>query len=319
MAYVLRRTAYSIPVLVLASVLVFAFVRATTDPLARLAASRDASLLPRERARLGLDEPLPVQYAKWAKDFVRFEWGESFASRRAVSTEIRTSLWNTVQLIAWGVVFSAVVAILIGVVSAVRRYSALDHAFTGLSFLGLSMPAFWFALMAIELLVFQPKQVFGLDEPIFFSVGMRSATGAGVGDYARHLVLPVLTLSVQLVAGWSRYQRSAMLDAMSAGYIRTARSKGLPPRKVVTRHALRNALIPLTTVMAVDVGALFGGLIVTETIFAWPGMGQLLVNSLLSGDTNILLPWLMVTAAFIVAFNLLADLAYGLLDPRIRT
>jgi peptide/nickel transport system permease protein len=137
-------------------------------------------------------------------------------------------------------------------------------------------------------------------------------------DYARHLILPVLTLSVQLVAGWSRYQRSSMLDVMSADYIRTARAKGVPRGKVLIKHGLRNALIPLTTVMAIDIGLLFGGLIVTESIFSWPGMGQLFVTSLLSGDTNILLPWLMVTAMFVLFFNLLADLLYGVLDPRIR-
>jgi peptide/nickel transport system permease protein len=128
----------------------------------------------------------------------------------------------------------------------------------------------------------------------------------------------VLVLSVQLVAGWSRYQRSSMLDVMSADYIRTARAKGVPRRKVVFKHALRNALIPLTTVMAIDVGALFGGLIVTEFIFAWPGMGQLFVQALLQGDTAIILPWMVVTATFIIGFNLLADVLYGVLDPRIR-
>ena len=235
-----------------------------------------------------------------------------------MGTEIKTRLWNTIQLIAWGVLFSALVAVAIGVYSAAKQYSVLDYTFTGLSFLGLSMPVFWFALMAIQLLVFEPRRIFELDEPLLYSVGMRSAEGGGLLDYFRHLALPVLTLSVQLVAGWSRYQRSSMLDVMSADYIRTARAKGVPRRKVLIKHGLRNALIPLTTVMAIDIGGLFGGLIITETIFAWPGMGQLFVNSLLQGDTNVILPWLMVTAFFIVLFNLLADVLYGVLDPRIR-
>jgi peptide/nickel transport system permease protein len=137
-------------------------------------------------------------------------------------------------------------------------------------------------------------------------------------DYLRHLTLPVLTLSVQLVAGWSRYQRSSMLDVMSSDYIRTAKAKGVTRRKVLLKHGLRNALIPLTTVMAIDIGALFGGLIITEHIFAWPGMGRLFFDALLAGDTNMVLPWLMVTAVFIIGFNLLADVLYGVLDPRIR-
>ena len=201
LTFVARRVLYSIPVLIVASMLVFWFVRETTDPLARLAQSRDASLVPRERARLGLDRPIPVQYANWASDFVRGDWGESFVSGRSVSTEIRARLWNTVQLILWGIIFSAIVAIAIGVYSAAKQYSALDYTFTGLSFLGLSMPVFWFALMAIQFLVFYPRNLFELDDPIFFSVGIRSADGVGLLDYARHLFLPVLTLSVQLVAG----------------------------------------------------------------------------------------------------------------------
>ena len=317
LTFILRRILYSIPVLVLATVLVFVFVRATTDPVARLRASRDPLAVSRERARLGLDRPLHTQYVNWAKDFVRGKWGQSFITRRSVSTEIRAKLWNTTQLIIWGILFSATIAIAVGVYSAYRQYSALDYTFTGLSFIGLSMPVFWFALMAIQFLVAEPKNLFNLDQPIFYSVGKNSATPQPF-DYPRHLFLPVLTLSVQLVAGWSRYQRSSMLDVMSADYIRTARAKGVPGRTVLLKHGLRNALIPLTTVMALDIGALFGGLIITETIFAWPGMGRLFVDALLNGDTAIILPWLIVTAVFIILFNLLADVLYGILDPRIR-
>jgi len=305
-------------VLLLASILVFTFVRQTTDPLASLRGSRDAALVPRERHRLGLDRPLPVQYVKWLKDFTTGNWGESFVSRRSVGTEIRSKLWNTVQLIIWGMLFSAMIAIAIGVYSAARQYSLLDYAFTGASFVGLSMPVFWFALMSIEFLVYKPMVWFHLGQPLLYTVGAHSATNHSLLDYARHLVLPVMALSVQLVAGWSRYQRASMLDALSADYIRTARAKGLPARTVLVKHALRNALIPLMTIMAIDIGALFGGLIITETIFSWPGMGQLFFTSLLQGDTQILLPWLMVTAVFIVVFNLMADVLYGVLDPRIR-
>ena len=318
LTYVLRRVLLAIPVLILSSVLVFMIVRATTDPLARFAQNRDTGVIERETKRLGLDKPLPQQYLTWASDFVRGDWGESFVSRRSVSDVIRDRLWNTVQLILWGILFSSIVAIAVGVYSAAKQYSALDYTFTSMAFIGLAMPPFFFALLAIDLLVFRPKGWFNLDEPLLYSVGRKSATGGGLGDYARHLVLPVLTLSVQLVAGWSRYQRSSMLDVMSADYIRTARAKGVSRRKVLLKHGLRNALIPLTTVMAIDIGLLFGGLIVTEAIFSWPGMGQLFVTSLLQGDTNILLPWLMVTAAFVLFFNLLADLLYGVLDPRIR-
>ncbi len=318
LTYVLRRVLLAIPVLIVASLLVFSIVRATTDPTARLAQVRDPNVVQRETKRLGLDKPLPAQYLTWASGFVRGDWGDSFVSRRSVSTEIRSRLWNTMQLILWGIVFSALVAIAVGVYSASRQYSALDYSFTSLSFMGLAMPPFFFALLAIDVLVFRPRGWFHLDQPLLYSVGIRSSSGGGFSDYVRHLVLPVLTLSVQLVASWSRYQRSSMLDVMSADYIRTARAKGVSRGRVLIKHGLRNALIPLTTVMAIDIGLLFGGLIVTESIFGWPGMGQLFVNSLLQGDTNILLPWLMVTAGFVLMFNLFADLLYGVLDPRIR-
>lgn len=319
LTFVARRIVYSIPVLLIASVLVFFFVHTTTDPLARLkAGTKDPTTILREKHRLGLDRPLVTQYTSWLGKFARADWGKSFVTNRSVAADIRVRFWNTVQLIFWGIVVSAIIAIAIGVYSASRQYSALDYTFTGLSFIGLSMPPFWFGLIAIQLLVFEPRQWLHLQNPILYSVGIHSATAAGPVDYVRHLVLPVMTLSVQLIAGWSRYQRASMLDVMSADYIRTARAKGVSRRDVLFKHALRNALIPLVTVMAIDIGALFGGLIITETIFAWPGMGQLFVTAITNGDTNVILPWLMVVASFIIVFNLLADVLYGVLDPRVR-
>lgn len=318
LSYVIRRILISIPVIVVASVALFWFVSVSTDPTARLRNSRDPGLVTRERERLGLDDPLVVQYKNWAGDFARGDWGESFITRRAVSTAIRDALWNTIQLIVWAVLICVLLAVLIGVYSAVRQYSALDYTFTFGALIGLSIPTFFFGLLAIHFLTTELRSWLGWEDPLFYSVGLHSPGQSGFIDYLRHAALPVLTLSVQLVAGWSRYQRASMLDVMSADYIRTARAKGVPRRKVVFKHALRNALIPLTTVMAVDIGALFGGLIVTEVIFAWPGMGRLFTQALLQGDTAIVLPWMIVTAVFIIAFNLLADVLYGVLDPRIR-
>ncbi len=317
-SYVARRILISIPVLLIASVLVFVFVRATTDPTTHLRLSRDPQAIQRERTRLGLDDPLPVQYGNWLKDFVRGRWGESYKTRRSVSAEIRSKLWVTTQVAFFGVLVSLVVAVAVGVFSAVKQYSTLDYVFTGLSFAGLAMPIFWFALLLIQFLSYDLQRWLGWDQPVFFSVGLREPTGGVPFGYLRHIALPVACLSVQLIAGWSRYQRASMLEAMGSEYLRTARAKGVPRRKVIFKHALRNALIPLVNVTAIDMGALFGGLIITETIFSLPGMGRLLVDSLLNGDTAILLPWLMVTAAFIVVFNLVADLLVGVLDPRVR-
>jgi peptide/nickel transport system permease protein len=318
LAFVSRRLLYSIPVLFIASFLLFGFVRATFDPTARLQASRDPAAVHREQVRLGLDKPLVVQYKDWATKFVKGDWGESSRSRERVFPMIRRALWNTIQLISWGIAISALLAVSIGIFSAVRQYSVLDHVFTGASFVGLAMPPFWFGLIAIQFLAVYPLQWFNLAHPPFFFVGLHSVGSSGIGDYLRHLVLPVLTLTVQIVAAWSRYERASMLDALNADYIRAARAKGVASHRVVLRHAFRNALMPLVTVMAIDIGALFGGLVITESIFSVPGMGKLFIDSLIVGDVNVLVVWTVVVAAFVIAFNLLADVLYGALDPRVR-
>lgn len=319
LSYITRRVLLSIPVLLVATFVLFASVRLTFDPTARLAQSRDPGVVQRERERLGLDRPIPVQYAVWLGDFVKGDWGESDRTREDVFPVIRRSLWNTVQLIFWGILVAAIVAVGVGVYSAVRQYSWSDYAFTGLSFIGLAMPPFWFGLIAIQFLAVYPRDWFGLANTPLDFIGLHSSGQSGINvDYARHLVLPVLTLTVQIIASWSRYQRASMLDALSADYVRTARAKGLSRGRVIMKHALRNALIPLVTVMALDIGALFGGLVVTEQIFSIPGMGRLFIDSLIRGDATVLVAWTTVTAAFIIFFNLAADIVYGVLDPRIR-
>ncbi len=179
------------------------------------------------------------------------------------------------QLIIWGIVISTIVALFVGVYSAVRQYSVSDYVLTGLAFVGIAMPAFWFGLIAYD---FSTKLAdwFNDGDPIFYGLGLHSAGESGInGDYFFHLVLPVATLTIQIIASWSRYQRASMLDVLSSDYIRTARAKGVPRKRVIFKHGLRNALIPFVTVMALDVGALFGGLVVTEQIFSIPGHGSL--------------------------------------------
>ena len=345
--FVIRRIALSIPVLLVASMLVFFFVRATTDPLARVAQVTDPNAKTRLAVQLGLQEEpcgpivstgpdgeqveaktpggqpilrcqqvsVVTQYARYMGDLARRELPKSQLTGRPVSQELRDHLGVTVQLIFWGVLIAGLVAIACGVYSAVRQYSVLDYAFTGLTFLALAMPPFWFGLIAIQFGSVWIRDKFNLDDPLFYSIGIEST---GPLSYARHLALPVATLCVQIIASWTRFQRSSMLDVMNADYIRTAKAKGLSRRKVVLKHGLRNGLIPLVTVMAIDIGGLFGGLIVTEQIFSIPGMGRLFFTSLQNGDVNVLLPWLLLTATFVILFNLLADVLYGALDPRIR-
>lgn len=317
--YLVRRVLISIPVVLLASFILFVFVRDTFDPTARLRTSRDPAVIARETERLGLDKPIVVQYGKWLAEFTQGDWGKSERTRENVTGMISSAFLNTLQLIAWGILASGLLAVSIGVYSAVKQYSMGDYALTGASYLAIAMPPFWFGLIAINVIAFKFQDWFGLSSPPVFFVGLHSANSSGFNmDYLKHLVLPVMTLSVQIVGSWSRYQRSAMLDVLHADYIRTARAKGVPRRKVIFKHGVRNALIPLVTVMGVDIGLLFGGLIVTETIFSVPGMGRLFIQALLQGDIPVLEAWMVVVAVFVVGFNLLTDMLYGLLDPRIR-
>ena len=318
--YISRRVLYSIPVILVASFLLLWSVRATFDPCAQFRTSQGGvASVERCRTSLHLNDSVVTQYGRWLGNAVQGDFGESQQSHAEVSTTITRALWYTIQLIFWGILVSAVLSIALGIYSALRQYSVGDYVFTGLSFIGLAMPPFWFGLIAIQFLAVDLKDLLGTDQAVFGFVGLHTGDGSGFNlDYLRHLVLPVMTLTVQIIAEWSRFQRASMLDVMSADYIRTARAKGVPRRQVVIRHGLRNALIPLVTIMALDIGALFGGLIITEKIFSIPGMGRLFLDALLKGDVPVLEAWLVVTAIFIVAFNLLADVLYGVLDPRIR-
>ena len=319
LTYISRRTLYSIPVILIASFILFFAVRQTFDPCARARASRDLTAVERCREEFNLNESVFSQYGRWLGDAVQGDLGQSERTDDSVSSMIQRALWYTVQLIFWGILVSAILSISLGVYSAVKQYSIGDYAFTGLSYLGLALPPFVFGILAIQFFAVAPTNWFNLDEPWFYFVGLHEAGRKGFNiDYVRHLVLPVMTLTVQIIAEWSRFQRASMLDVMSADYVRTARAKGVPRRKVVLKHGLRNALIPLVTIMALDIGALFGGVIITEQIFSIPGMGRLFIEALQAGDAPVLVAWMIVTAVFIVLFNLLADVLYGILDPRIR-
>lgn len=319
--YIIRRILFAIPVLLIASVVIFVFMRATTDPAQALRNPRmTAEDLQRIKEAYGLDKSGPEQYTSWLTHFVQGEWGVSIRRQAPVAPIVGRALKNTVMLMIPALLLSITVSMFIGVYSAVRRYSPADYAFTGFSFLGLSMPTFWFALILKLVLGFHLMQWLGRDEPLFYTVGMRAsgATEFQLIDFLRHAALPSLVLSVQLIAGWGRYERASMLEILGSDYMRTARAKGLSERRVILKHGLRNALIPFVTIAAIDIGGLFGGLIITEQIFSWPGTGQLFLNSLGNGDYPVVLPALMVTAAFVILFNLIADILYGILDPRIR-
>jgi peptide/nickel transport system permease protein len=227
---------------------------------------------------------------------------------------------HTLQFILSAIIISAILGIAIGVYSALRQYSLFDYTATTLSFIGFATPVFWLALMLQVLMV----QIFlKWHVRIFYTSGLSSSVNAGHGfhfllDRVQHLALPVIALCALSTATYSRFMRASMLEVLNSDYVRTARAKGLIERRVIMRHAFRNALIPLITVIALDFGGLFAGAIVTETIFTLDGMGYYFVNSLFASDPYPVMAWLMVVATMVIIFNLIADILYGVFDPRIR-
>jgi peptide/nickel transport system permease protein len=317
-SFIVRRVIYSLPVVLVASFILFWAVRATFDPVAKLRQAQDPAAVAREIERLGLNLPVWQQYFRWLGAFLSGDWGVSSRTGTPVLPLIGAALWPTLQLAFWGLVVAVIIAGAVGVYSAVRQYSVGDHVLTAASYVGIAMPAFWFGLILIETLAVWPKEQFGLSEPPLFFIGLHSPGDSGALDYFRHLVLPVATLMIALVASWSRFGRASMLDSLSSDYVRTARAKGVPRRQIIWRHAARNSLAPFVTVVALDAAVLIGGLVVTEQIFAIPGMGRLFLQSLVAGDVAVLLPWMIVVAVAVVVCNLIADIGYAVLDPRVR-
>jgi peptide/nickel transport system permease protein len=216
----------------------------------------------------------------------------------------------TIELMGASFLFAALVAFGLGTLSSVRQYSWADHFATGVSFLGIAMPVFWFALIL--------QLIFSVRLGWLPVAGTETVGATSVGDHLAHLLLPALVLSFRNIAGWSRYLRSSMLGALRTDYVRTARAKGLAERAVVGKHALRNALIPVVSVMALDLAGLFSGAVITETVFAWPGIGRLFVQAMFSRDYPLLMGILLLGSTMVVVFNLVADVLYGVLDPRVR-
>lgn len=321
-AYTIRRLLTAIPVLFVLSIVSFVATRAVSSPEAGIRSNPRVSAedVQRYREQLGLDDPAAQQYLRWLGNTVRGDLGTSLVSNREVWPQLRGALWNTTVLGLTALAFSFAIGVSIGVVSAVKRGSVFDYGATGAAFFGLSMPNFWFAIMLQLFFGVYLVDWLGLGGPVFYTAGARSpgSDGFDLFDRVRHIVLPALVLGVQLVAVYSRYMRASLLEVLGADYIRTARAKGAGEARVVGRHAMRNAMIPVTTQLANDVGAVFGGLVITETVFQWPGMGPLFLDAMQSGDYQVILPWLMITGFAVVLFSLVADLSYGVLDPRIR-
>jgi peptide/nickel transport system permease protein len=338
--YIARRILQALPQLFIISIILFALMQSFGDPLATLGARTPPRPEDKERLRrkLGLDQPLHIQYLVWlvGNDWMlvdvdadgvgetpgerlgvlRGDLGNSLVTRRPVTEVIADRLPNTLLLMIPAEIVIITISLAIGIYSAVRQYSIFDHTVTTLSFIGYSMPIFWLALMLMYLFSVNFKR-WGL--PYLPTVGMFDPqVGRTPGQIALHLVLPVTTIAVISIAGYSRYVRSSMLEVLSQDYVRTARAKGQKERAVILKHALRNALLPFVTLVGLDMPALLAGAVVTETIFAWPGMGRLFIDHMSRADYPVLMGILMLISVAVVFFQLATDLAYAVLDPRIR-
>jgi peptide/nickel transport system permease protein len=316
--FIARRLLYSIPVLIAATMLVFFGMTAVTDPISQIRLTPNVSQVTIDNIieRKHLDDPVFVQYGFWLKDVVFDRFGNTALGDQPIWPDLSRAIWNTVQLVAVSQLIALVLAVFLGVFSAKKQYSFFDYATTTISFFGFSVPIFWFALI-----------LQALATAFFLQTGIRLVYTFGISsfdpanpfiDRIQHMILPIVTLSYVSIATFSRFQRASMLEVLHSDYIRTARAKGLKERTVTLKHGLRNALIPVVTVAALNFGAVLGGAVITETIFAWPGMGKLFIDSLNRGEVYTLMAWLMITAVAVIFFNMVADIIYGWLDPRIR-
>jgi len=303
LTYAIRRLLIAIPTLFGVVLLVFLMVRlAPGDPAVLLAGEfATPETLQAIRERYGLDRPLPEQFLLYLGALLRGDLGESARSRRPVLEELKTYFPNTVELAVAAILVALLTGIPLGILAALRPGSGLDLGVMTLALLGVSMPVFWFGLLAI----------------LIFSVNLGWFPVAGKGTLA-HLVLPAVTLGVNATALLARMTRGTLLEVLSQDYIRTARAKGLAERVVVFKHALRNALIPVVTVAGLEFGSLLAGAVITETIFAWPGLGQLLVGSILARDYPVVQGAVLLVATSFILVNLLVDLLYAWIDPRVR-
>jgi peptide/nickel transport system permease protein len=339
--YIIRRLLQAIPLLFVISLILFVLMRATGDPIATMGGRRQVRPEDRERlARLlGLDKPLYVQYIYWLvgndwtridtngdgitetqgelKGVLRGQFGTSLVSRgRPAMDIILERLPNTLLLMVPSEIIIVLFSLVIGVFSALRQYSVADHLITGVSFVGYSMPIFFIALLSMYIFSVNFKR-WGL--PYLPTVGMFDPrVGKTASQVALHMVLPIFSMTAISVAGYSRFVRSTMLEVIGQDYIRTARAKGLQEQTVVFLHALKNASLPLVTIVGLDIPLLLGGAIVTESIFAWPGMGRLFLDHLSRADTPVVMGILMIISVAVVVFQLLTDIVYAWLDPRIH-
>jgi peptide/nickel transport system permease protein len=315
-AYLVRRFVQALFILFIITMLCFILTRLSSDPMSQYATKQGMTAADRQALahNLGLDQPMPVQYVKWLGLALQGDLGNSFFSRQPVLQMIEQRLPMTLVLMLTSEVVIILISLVLGLVAAVKQYSFTDNLITSFSFIGYSMPIFFIALGCIQIFAVQFKAWHLPYLP----------TGADIWNakdpvaMARHLVLPVFCLVAIQTAGYSRYLRSSILEVLGLDYVRTARAKGLSTRTVLFKHALRNAVLPFVTIIGLDIPFLLGGALVTESVFAWPGMGRLFWEYAERGDYPVVLGVLLLTSIAVVFFTIIVDMAYTIVDPRIR-
>ncbi len=339
--YIIRRILQAFPLMFIISIMLFLLMINTGDPLATMGGRRITRPADRERLsrQLGLDQPYTKQYLFWLignewtltdmdgdgipetpgtrKGVLQGDFGTSLVTRgKPVLDIILERLPNTLILMIPAEIIVIALSLIVGVYSALRQYTLIDHTITGLSFIGYSMPIFFVALASMYLFGVNFKR-WGL--PSLPTVGMFDPkVGKTTGQVLIHMILPIFSMTVITAAGYSRFVRSQMLEVITEDYIRTARAKGLPERMVITGHALKNAALPLVTIIGLDIPLLLGGAVVTESIFAWPGMGRLFIDHLSRSDTPVVMGILIMISVAVILFQLITDVLYAWLDPRIH-
>jgi peptide/nickel transport system permease protein len=317
-SFVARRLLQTVPLVLLISLFAFLVIRIAGDPMSMY--GLNPNMTADDRARIitehGWDRPLLVQYLYWLRDLVKGDWGHSLYTYESVTAMIRARLSNT--LILMGSVFAVtlLVSIPLGIYTATHQSSRLDHLITGSAFFAYSLPTFWLGLICI--MMFSVKlQQWGF--PSLPAGGMYSLRdGPSTLGLLQHLVLPCFVLSIVSVASYIRHLRASMLDVLHQDYVRTARAKGVSDREVIWKHAFKNAALPLVTLISLNIPRIFSGALITEQVFAWPGMGRLFVDHATRADYPVLMGLVISVSVLVAIFNLLADVAYAYLDPRIR-
>jgi peptide/nickel transport system permease protein len=319
LTYIVRRILYSIPVLFFATFFSFIFISYAGNPVAllrqnpRVPKSTIQNLIHQEH----LDKNVFERYFLWLHDVFVHKFGDSLQTLQPIWPQMTRTMGHTLQFIVISEVLALILGIAVGIYSAIRQYSVFDYTFTTIGFLGFAMPTFWLALL-LQIAFTDIYLHWGVR--IFYTSGLNTLPGGPTWslDRMQHLALPVMTLLIISFALYSRYMRASMLDVINSDYVRTARAKGVSEWRVIMKHVFRNALIPITTVAALNFGALIGGALITETVFSLDGFGFWFVNALNSLDLYEMMAYIFITAVAVVVFNLLADIMYGFLDPRIR-